>query len=338
MVGSIGAMLLLTTAGCASDPGRDLSDGLYASIQTNRGEILVELQYQRVPMTVINFVGLAEGTISHTREDQARFYDGLTFHRVIDDFMIQGGDPRGDGTGGPGYRFPDEFHPDLRHSGPGVLSMANSGQPGTNGSQFFITHVQTPWLDDRHTVFGSVVEGQDVVDAVRQGDVIERVEILRVGEEAESFEADQEAFEAALAARQQEESEAARMKRERDIAYIAREYPNLVRDENDIFTEILSSGEGAKPEAGQSVRVHYTGRLLDGTTFDTSRNREPFEFRLGAGEVIPGWDRIVADMQPGEKRLAIIPPELGYGDGGFPGVIPKLAFLVFEIELLEVAE
>ncbi len=142
-----------------------------ATIETARGTITLELYDDKAPKTVANFVKLA----------QDGFYDGLTFHRVIDDFMIQGGCPRGDGTGGPGYQFEDEFHPDLKHDAPGVLSMANAG-PNTNGSQFFITHVATPWLDGKHSVFGRVVAGQDVVNSVQQGDKIQRITIVDVAE------------------------------------------------------------------------------------------------------------------------------------------------------------
>lgn len=172
----------------------ELDDGLYALMKTNRGDILLELYFEKTPLTVTNFVGLAEGKIENdARESGEPFYDGIVFHRVISNFMIQGGDPDGTGRGGPGYRFADEFHPDLRHDGPGILSMANAG-PGTNGSQFFITHNATPHLNNRHSVFGRVVTGQDVVDSIAQGDKIETVEIIRIGEAAEAFTADQESF------------------------------------------------------------------------------------------------------------------------------------------------
>jgi len=170
-------------------------DGLYADIITSKGTITVILEHEKTPMTVANFVGLAEGTKKSNKEDGVHFYDGTVFHRVIEDFMIQGGDPQGSGMGGPGYNFPDEFHADLKHTGAGILSMANAG-PGTNGSQFFITHVETGWLDGMHSVFGHVVDGQDVVDAIQKDDILEKVEIIRVGESAEQFKADQETFDA----------------------------------------------------------------------------------------------------------------------------------------------
>lgn len=335
LIGALG----MPASVAAQSSRSDLEDGLYARIETSRrvngsGDILLRLFYRRTPMTVINFVGLAEGTIDHNQGAGQRFYDGVTFHRVIDDFMIQGGDPEGTGRGGPGYRFPDEFHPDLRHDRPGILSMANAG-PGTNGSQFFITHVPTPWLDGRHTVFGEVVDGQDVVDAIRQGDRINRIEIIRVGRAANAFETDQDAFDAArgevvAAARRQAEQQ-----RAATIAEINDRYPTATRNDRGIWIRVDRRGSGPTPEQGAEVTVEYTGRFLDGSVFDTSDGRGPFSFNVGAGRVIPGWDITVGEMREGEIRTVVIPPELAYGARGAGGVIPPNAFLVFEIELVD---
>ena len=169
-----------------------LEAGVYVKIKTSRGEILAQLEFKKTPLTVANFVGLAEGVLKNSRGD-GPYYDGLKFHRVIPNFMIQGGCPLGTGSGGPGYRFGDEFRKDLRHSGPGIFSMANAG-PGTNGSQFFITHGATPHLDGKHTVFGHVVKGLDVVNAVRRGDTIESITIERIGDAAKAFVVTQEMF------------------------------------------------------------------------------------------------------------------------------------------------
>jgi peptidylprolyl isomerase len=198
----IGVILIM----CAVETvdAQQLGDGLFALIKTNRGDIVVRLEYQRAPLTVCNFVALAEGKMDAAKGKP--FYDGLNFHRVISkgngdaqDFMIQGGCPLGTGTGGPGYRFPDEIHPELKHNRPGILSMANAG-PGTNGSQFFITIIPTPHLDGRHTVFGQVVQGQSTVNKIKQGDKIEKITIIRNGEAANAFKADQETFNKLLAA------------------------------------------------------------------------------------------------------------------------------------------
>jgi len=165
-----------------------MEDGIYAKIITEKGEILISLEYKLAPITVSNFIGLSKGTLSnYSNKKQLRFYDNLIFHRVIPEFMIQGGCPEGNGMGGPGYNFKDEFHPDLKHDKPGVLSMANSG-PNTNGSQFFITHLPTHWLDGKHSVFGNVIEGQSIVDSISNGDKIQKVEIIKVGEDAENFD------------------------------------------------------------------------------------------------------------------------------------------------------
>jgi peptidylprolyl isomerase len=239
---------------------------------TARGTIILSLEFEKTPMTVMNFVGLAEGTIAFYNRAAKRYYDGLAFHRVIKDFMIQGGDPRGNGTGGPGYRFPDEIVPALRHDGPGVLSMANSG-PDTNGSQFFITHKATPWLDGKHTVFGRVVSGQDVVDAIRQGDKIIAVKILRVGREAESFKATQAFFDALV----KEAGVRVREKRAKErldsLETIGRKWPQAKKTKNGLMYVVVKNGSGPSPKHGDTVTVHYTGAFLDGSVFDCSRTR-----------------------------------------------------------------
>ena len=329
------ALAAAISTGAGGLEAQEPADGLYARISTRRGDIVLRLEYEKAPLTVINFVGLAEGSIGGGGRPGKPFYDGLTFHRVVPEFMIQGGDPAGNGSGGPGYTFPDEFDDSLRHSGPGVLSMANRG-PGTNGSQFFITHKETPWLDGKHTVFGKVVSGQDVVDRIRQGDVITRVTIIRQGARAKSFVADQAAFDAALknaAAREAKKQEEQRRAVEARIGELL---PGARKSASGIHYTIVREGSGAKPAAGDLVTVHYTGLFLDGRVFDSSVNRgSPLQFQAGSGRVIPGWDESVLDMRVGEKRTVILPPGLAYGDRGAGGVIPPGAHLLFEIELLK---
>ena len=311
-----------------------LGDGLFARITTTRGDILIRLEHERTPLTVSNFVALAEGTM--TAAGNRPFFNGLTFHRVIDNFMIQGGCPLGTGTGGPGYRFPDEIDPELRHDGPGVLSMANSG-PNTNGSQFFITHTATPWLDGNHTVFGRVVHGQDVVDAIRQGDRIEMVSIIRNGDLVNAFRADQATFDALL--RNAEATAAARfqVQRDADLALIAQTYPNAVVSPSGLRWVVNRAGTGPRPAPGSTAVVNVRGRFLNGRYFaNTDLTGGAEEFPVGTGMILPGLDEAILDMTTGELRTVIVPPELAYGDRGVGDIIPPHSFLVFVIELVRI--
>jgi peptidylprolyl isomerase len=333
----LGIGLLFFSAAFASAAPKDsaLGDGLFARILTNRGEIVVRLEYAKTPLTVCSFVGLAEGTM--TAAGGKPFYDNLTFHRVIPDFMIQGGDPLGTGSGGPGYKFPDEIDPSLLHDGPGVLSMANAG-PGTNGSQFFITHKATPWLNGKHTVFGRVVEGQSVVDSIKQGDVISSVTIVRNGPAARAFKIDQAAFDGYLKEAAGAAAKRVKAKREADLAEIAAKWPNAAVSASGLRSVVMKQGTGPKPVSGKRVSLDYKGMFLSGRVFDASAyHGGPMEFRLGADRLLPAWEEAVQDMKAGEKRLVVAPPELAFGERGTnDGTIPGNTFLVFEFELVKI--
>lgn len=333
MLSALALIFAIMTTSC-NENGPNLKDGLYADFETDRGNIIVELYPDKAPLTVMNFVGLAEGDLDFA-DRKGNFYDGLTFHRVIEDFMIQGGDPQGTGSGGPGYKFPDEADNGLVFNEPGKLAMANSG-PDTNGSQFFITHVPTDWLNGKHTIFGSVVQGQDIVDSIEQGDTIKKLKIIRVGSEASAYKADTEAFkeiERGLTVRR------ASTDADKDKAImndIANRWPDAVLDEETgIYYVVKTEGTGSKPASGTKITVHYTGTLMDGTQFDSSRDRnEPFQFNAGKGQVIPGWDVSLLDMKKGERRTIILPPDMAYGSRGI-GPIPPDSWLVFDVELLD---
>ncbi|MCK5780999.1 MAG: peptidylprolyl isomerase [Flavobacteriales bacterium] len=309
-----------------------MQEGLYAKFHTSKGEVLVNLEFEKAPVTVANFVGLAEGVIKNTHKGEGEaYYDGLKFHRVIDNFMVQGGCPAGTGTSGPGYNFDDEIHPDLKHTGPGVLSMANAG-PGTNGSQFFITHVETAWLDGKHTVFGNVVEGMDVVNSIAQGDLMDKVEIVRVGAAAESFDA------ASVFAKQDEvKAEKEAKAKAEQAAKLAEHTVGFKQTESGLYHMMIQEGNGVKPNKGQTVSVHYKGTLLDGKVFDSSYNRnQPLEFNVGVGQVIPGWDEGIMLLKVGDKARFVIPSDLAYGAAGAGGAIPPNAALIFDVELMAV--
>lgn len=321
-----------------------LEKGLYANISTTRGDILLQLEMDKTPLTVASFVGLAEGDFKNdSLEFSTPFFDGLKFHRVIANFMIQGGDPAGNGTGSPGYKFYDEFDSSLTHSGPGILSMANSG-PNTNGSQFFITHKATPHLNNRHSVFGHVIKGQNVVDAIQQNDTINSIKIYRIGKPAKKFNATEvfnekqstykAEFDAKLEKEKLERDEKLKSLKKDFFASMALKYPNATKTETGLMYVVDAAGNGKKPSVGQTVTVHYTGYLTNGKKFDSSVDRnQPFSFPLGQKRVIAGWDEGVALMSIGSKHKLILPYWLAYGERGTRG-IPPMSTLIFDVELI----
>ena len=333
------ALLLSVSAAVAgaqtalpADPVAALPDGLYATIRTARGLIVLELFADKAPLAVASFVGLAEGSFAPSGKP---FFDGVTFHRVEPGFVIQGGDPTGTGRGGPGYQFPNEIDPSLSFGLAGVLGMANAG-PDTNGSQFYITLGPAKFLDGSYTVFGRVVSGMQAVQAIRKGDAMESVRIVRKGAKAASFKADKAKFDADVKAYATKSGDRAKAALEPQYSAIKARVPGLVAGADGLQYKVLKAGDGPRPAAGSQVRILYTLTLADGKKLDSTADRgnEPFSFKLGAGQVIPGFDAAVAAMAYGERRVVVIPPELGYGARGAGGVVPPNAVLVFDIELL----
>lgn len=310
-----------------------MKNGLYAIVKTSKGNITLNLEFEKTPATVGNFVALCEGEMKNSSKDLGvPYYNNLKFHRVINDFMVQAGCPLGTGTGNPGYKFDDEFHPELKHDKAGILSMANAG-PGTNGSQFFITHVPTAWLDNKHTVFGSVLEGMDIVNTIEQGDEIIDIKISRVGDEANSFNA-LKSFNDFNESAIQREKEI----KENNLKNLNNISKGFEVTSSGLRYKITDKGNGNSAVVGKNVKVHYKGQLIDGTVFDSSFKRnEPIEFTLGIGQVIKGWDEGLALLSEGDKARFIIPSELAYGEAGAGGVIPPNANLIFDVELVSVA-
>lgn len=332
-----------------------LPEGLYADIETSKGTITLQLEYQKTPMTVANFVALAEGkhNFVDAQYKDKPFYDGLKFHRVIPDFMIQGGDPLGTGAGGPGYNFADEIVSDLKHDKPGVLSMANAG-PGTNGSQFFITHLPTPHLDGMHTVFGHVIKGQEIVDAITQDDSIIKVKIIRSGNEAKKFDAPK-VFKDAIEKTQKNQEEANKAIEsviQENAIRLADAKTKITKKASGLGIYVYEKGNGEKPKTGDKILIDYAGYFEDGRLFD-SGNEEistkfnmfdqrrkdanayapiPFTFGEKTG-LIPGFIEGFENMNYGDKALIFIPAHLGYGQRGAGDAIPPNTDLVFELHL-----
>ena len=359
-------VIIIGLISCKTVKYSDLDEGMYADIQTKKGDILLKLEYEKTPITVANFVSLAEGTNPYVSEKYKGkpFYDGLKFHRVVKDFMIQGGDPRGNGSGDPGYKFEDEFPLNdegnllLTHKGAGILSMANSG-PDSNGSQFFITHRDIEHLNGVHTVFGHVVEGQNVVDSIKQNDIIEKIEIIRVGNKVKEFDAAAEF--SSYFQNIEEEQKLVQEKRNNIKAKLVK----FVED-NEVNAIVLPSGlkiisikngTEEKPTIGSKVLVNYAGYFKTGDLFDSNikeiaqlygkfdRRRESMngynpilmDYSPDAA-LIAGFKEGLQQMNFGDKVLLIIPSHLAYGEQGMRGAIPPNTDLLFELEILEVVK
>ena len=362
--------IFLTLTACKEDYP-DLDDGLYAEIKTSHGTVVGELYFEETPMTVASFVSLAEGNNPMVNEEykDKKFYNGLIFHRVIKDFMIQGGDPTGTGSGDPGYKFPNEIVDSLRHNSSGMLSMANSG-PDSNGSQFFITLKETPWLDGMHTVFGKIVKGQEVVDkigAVETGEAdrpvedvtIQEVNIIRKGSAAKKFDAPKVLKQKLQDFKLEAEGREKRMSAQREsnkqrFEELKSEAKEL---ESGLQIKFLEETDGEKPNTGDTVLVNYEGYLPNGELFDTNkedvaraadilnpRRQEmggyapyPMQYSPDA-PMIPGFKEGVQQLKVGEKAVIFIPAHLAYGERGMPPVIPPNSDLIFNIELVDIQE
>lgn len=340
------ALLSISLTSTSCDPYPDLEDGMYAQFETTQGEFTVQLHHDKAPLSVSNFVALAEGEHPLVDEEfkDKPYYDGIIFHRVIENFMIQTGDPQGTGQGGPGYKFPDEVETGLAHDSKGILSMANAG-PNTNGSQFFITLAPTPHLDGKHSVFGKIVKGQEVIDSIgtvetEKADkpvddvVINKVNIIRKGSEAKNFKAT-EVFDVESKAIEEKRKEAIAAK-ERELDEAAEGFDKTASGLRYKITQANEDGQSVN--AGDMISVHYSGQFLDGKVFDSSLDRgEPIEFNVGTGRVIPGWDEGLQLLKVGEKATLIIPSNLAYGERGV-GPIPHNTPLKFEVEIIDVIE
>jgi len=361
-------LLPLLLVACKSAKYPNLKDGLYADIQTNYGDMLAELYYKTTPGTVANFVSLAEGTNTYVADSLKgkRYYDGTKSHRVIKNFMLQAGDRTATGEGDPGYKFADEFVDTLRYTRKGQLGMANSG-PATNGSQFFITEVATDWLNFRHTIFGQVIQGEDVISkitSVKTGAqdrpvdpvVIKKVEIIRVGKAAQKWDAPK-VFDAFMK-EQNAKAQKLESQKEKNLAVMAEQEAKAVAQPSGIKILKLKEGNGVKPQIGSDVLVNYAGFLrATGDLFDTNiaeiaKENDAYDAARAADPqygyipyawkyspevgLIAGFKEALLSMKVGDKIRVFIPSALAYGKQGFGnGVIPPDADLMFEIEIVD---
>ena len=362
-------LLPLFLVACKSAKYPNLKDGLYADIQTNHGDMLAELYYKATPGTVANFVSLAEGTNTYVADSLKgkRYYDGTKSHRVIKNFMLQAGDRTATGMGDPGYKFADEFVDTLTFTKKGQLAMANSG-PATNGSQFFITEKATEWLNFRHTIFGQVIQGEDVISKITDEQtseedsrpknpvIIKKVEIIRVGKDAQKWDAPK-VFDAFMK-EQNAKAQKLESQKEKNLALMAEQEAKAVAQPSGIKILKLKEGNGVKPQIGSDVLVNYAGFLrATGDLFDTNiaeiaKENDAYDAARAADPqygyipyawkyspevgLIAGFKEALLSMKVGDRIRVFIPSALAYGKQGFGnGVIPPDADLMFEIEIVD---
>lgn len=351
------SLIALLNSNCSQkNENRNLGDGIFAYVDTNKGEIVLKLEYEKAPFTVANFITLAEGKNPYVSPQykNIHFYDGLTFHRVEENFVIQGGCPQGTGMGNPGYTIKDEFHPDLLHSKEGILSMANSG-PNSGGSQFFITLNQTPFLNGKHAIFGEVIEGMDIVKTIAVSDKINSVKIEKKGANAKAFDPVKvfnDYYKKQLEQQKEREVKMSVVKTEMTKLFNAIKTSGT-KTTSGLIYKIIAKGAGKKPTNGQEIFVDYAGYFEDGMLFDTclenvankfglldesrkaQNGYQGFPFQYGAKEgLIPGFIEAIEKVNFGDKIIAYIPYHLGYGEQGFQSIPPK-ANLFFEITIKE---
>lgn len=333
-----------TACSASNSKYSELGDGLFADIQTSKGSIIVQLEYNKAPITTMSFVGLAEGKFPEGADKP--FFDGLSFHRVVQGFVIQGGDPSGNGTGGPGYQFPNEIDPSLSHNAEGILSMANSG-PDTNGSQFFITLAPAPQLDGGYSVFGRVVQGMDVVKEIAEGDIMNKVRIIRNGADAQAYQADWSKFQEMIQKHAQASIDEAKERSKTLAQYIDNNWPDdfgteALQNPDQLQSKIITAGSGpkAKDLGAATYTMHYTLWVAqsDGTVakVDSSVDRgEPLV--IDPARVIEAWAVTLPDMRKGEKRLLWAPSDFAYGSSSPTPQIPKFSTLLFEMEAFDLS-
>ena len=367
----LSAMFVFFSCNSQKKAYKDLGDGLFADIETTQGNIIVKLNYKETPVTVANFVTLAEGKNTFVKAEYKGkpFYNGTIFHRVIKDFMIQGGDPTGTGMGEPGYRFEDEIVPTLKHDKKGTLSMANAG-PATNGSQFFITQVPTPHLDGRHTVFGETVKGLEVIDAIAntktvmndkpEKDIkINKITIIANGKDAKNFNAVKvfEDYFKEINKREREKEAKTKAAAAKFLEEVKVQEPQAKALPSGVKIFKLVDGKGKQPNHTHQVMVNYAGYLKNGTLFDSNvkeieeaygkynslREQQggyqafPMPYNTSA-QLIPGFRDALLTMKVGDKIRVFIPAALGYGERGAGDVIPPNSDLIFDIEITDIAK